>query len=133
MREVNTKDMTWKLAGTGTNTLSMKGNVFTARRGFFYTHGFTAEKYAELIKKHVKEGYFNRYTIQVVEAVEIWKDFKGGAPVAKQSHWKVVFRLIANREDKVEVTNIQSGLKCTIDACDVGGPCDPSTETYHSM
>jgi len=25
---------------------------------------------------------------------EVWKDFKGGAPIAKQSHWFVKFKLL---------------------------------------
>ena len=60
--------------------------IFTVRHGFYYTHGFTAEKLVE----HVKCAYPHA---TILDSGEIWKPFKGGASVARQSHWFVKFTL----------------------------------------
>jgi hypothetical protein len=36
-------------------------------------------------------------------------------------------------EQTIHVNNLQSGLPVQIRLCDLGGPCDPSTERYWSM
>ncbi len=68
--------------------LSKSKGLFVARRGFFYTHGYTAEKFAASVKAELaKQGV----EINVVETGEVWKPFKGSASVAQSSHWFVKF------------------------------------------
>ena len=62
------------------------GKIFTVRRGFYYTHGFTAEKLVEQVKCAYPHA-------TILDSGEIWKPFKGGASVARQSHWFVKFTL----------------------------------------
>jgi hypothetical protein len=68
------------------DSASKRGNVFTVRKGFFYTGGATAENFVA----RVKEAF---PTAVVVDKGEVWKPFKGGASVAQQSHWFVSFTL----------------------------------------
>ena len=71
----------------GCDQCTKRNGVFTARKGFFYTHGMTAEKFAESILKFVPEA-------KVIETDEIWKPFIGGAPIARQSHFLVKFEVV---------------------------------------
>lgn len=65
-----------------------KGGTFIVRRQFFYTHGFTAEKFEEQVRTALKAAGL---TIRVVESYEHWTRFRGGASVANQSHWGCEF------------------------------------------
>ena len=56
------------------------------RRGFFYTHGMTAETFALSVEKAIAEAGSKA---RVVDSGEVWKDFRGGASIANQSHWWV--------------------------------------------
>lgn len=134
MTEIKTSEMEKALKGphVDVNTISQKKGVWTARRMFFYTHGYTSEKFAEAIRTAVKAHWNNRYVVNVIEQHELWKPFIGGAPVAKQSHWLVKFAVVPNNE-MVEVVHLLSRKTVLIRAYDVGGCCDPSTETYHCM
>jgi len=58
---------------------SSKKGTFTAKRGFFYTHGNTAKKYADKLATEVP-GF------ELVEAHEHW------AAWPKDSYWSVEFR-----------------------------------------
>jgi hypothetical protein len=69
------------------DSISQKNGVFTVRRGFFYTGGFTAEGYAAKVK-----AAFPNATI--LGCGEVWKPFRGGAGVAAQSHWWVKFEVV---------------------------------------
>ena len=68
------------------DTLSLKNGVFTARRGFFYTHGGSSEKLAARIQAALPQAV-------ILDQGEVWKAFRGGASVANQSHWFVKFTL----------------------------------------
>jgi len=70
----------------GADTISKKNGIITVRKSFFYTHGYTAEQFADRVKQHFPNA-------QIVSLDEVWKDFRGGATVANQSHWRVDFRL----------------------------------------
>lgn len=70
------------------DTASHKDRVFTIRRTFFYTGGFTAEGYAEKVKAAFPNAI-------ILGCGEVWKAFRGGASVAAQSHWWVKFELPA--------------------------------------
>ena len=82
---MTTKEIRERLEGrVAFSSLSRKGEVFTLRRGFFYTHGFTAEKYCEQVKTVFP-------TAVIVDSGEIWKPFRGGAKVSAQSYFYVSF------------------------------------------
>lgn len=68
----------------GADTLSFREGIFTARRGFFYSHGGSSNQFAEKIRNRIKNAV-------ILDHGEVWKPFRGGAPVAKQSHWWVKF------------------------------------------
>lgn len=67
-------------------TVSKKDGVFTVRRGFFYSHGGSAEKFAERVKSAIPNA-------TILDCGEVWKPFRGGASVANSSHWWVKFSL----------------------------------------
>lgn len=66
------------------DTVSLRKGVFTARRGFFYTHGFTADAFARTIERHVPGA-------TVLDSGMVWKAFRGGATVAEGSHFWAKF------------------------------------------
>lgn len=66
------------------DTVSVKDGVFTVRRSFFYTHGYTAAKFVEYVKHVLPQAV-------VVDQGEVWKPFNGGQSVARGSHWYVKF------------------------------------------
>lgn len=70
----------------GADTLSKKGEVYTARKQFFYRHGRTAENFAERIAKEFPNAMIDSFS-------EEWHPFRGGANVANSSHWWVKFTL----------------------------------------
>lgn len=80
---MTTKDVREKLVGY-VDTVSHKGGVFTVRRGFFYTHGNTAAKLANVIKTMIP-------TATIIDSGEVWKNFRGGASTRDGSHWWVKF------------------------------------------
>jgi len=65
---------------------SKRNGVFTVRQGFFYTHGRTASDLADSIKDFIPEA-------KIVDLGEVWKNFRGGAPLAKSSHFFVKFTI----------------------------------------
>lgn len=68
------------------DSYSVKNGVFTVRRGFFISGGFSADAYAAKV--------LNAFpTATIVDKGEVWKPFRGGASVAQQSHWFVKFTL----------------------------------------
>jgi hypothetical protein len=70
------------------DSVSQKDGVFTVRRGFFYTGGKTSEDFANAVKAVFP-------TAVVIDSGEVWTPFRGGATVAKQSHWWVKFTVPA--------------------------------------
>ena len=71
------------------DTCSLKAGVYTARWGFFYRHGGSAE-----VKCNRVKAVFPAALIH--DSGEVWKAFNGGASVANQSHWFVKFALDGN-------------------------------------
>lgn len=63
-----------------------KDGTYTARFGFFYTHGLNAEHFVKMVR-----AAFPAAT--VLTSGEVWKPFKGSAPVSRQSHWFVTFTM----------------------------------------
>ena len=70
------------------DSLTKSQGVFVARRGFFYTKGYTAQDFSAYVTSILRQ---NGIEINVEEAGEVWKPFKGGASLAQQSHWYVRF------------------------------------------
>ena len=74
------------LANGSFDAVSKRNGVFTVRRGFFYTNGKTAKNLEATVLRIFPDA-------KVVDSGEHWAAFKGGASVAKQSHWYVNFTL----------------------------------------
>jgi hypothetical protein len=68
------------------DAVSKKGDVFTVRRGFFYTHGMTSEKLWHAIQRRFPNAV-------LVEHTDQWKSFRGGADLRNSSHFCVKFTL----------------------------------------
>jgi hypothetical protein len=85
MKALTLADVKNKLSA---DTYSLKNGVFTLRRSFFYTGGFTADMFAGRVL-----DAFPGATI--IDSGEVWKAFRGGAPVAQGSHWFVKFSVAA--------------------------------------
>ncbi len=73
-------------AALNISTASLRNGVFTIRKGFFYTGGYTEQMLAAAVKKAFP-------TAVILESGEVWKSFRGGASVAAQSHWFVKFSI----------------------------------------
>ena len=82
------KTLTAKQAAelTCCDTMSKRGEVFTARRSFFYTSGKTAEDFAKKVIADIPGA-------TMIDCGEVWKAFRGGASFAQQSHWWVTFTI----------------------------------------
>ncbi len=65
-----------------------KSGELIARREFFYTHGYTAERFAADIKGRLERAGF---TVSLGDSGEVWKPFRGGATTAQSSHWYAEF------------------------------------------
>ncbi|HQK30017.1 MAG TPA: hypothetical protein PLI58_07730 [Candidatus Syntrophosphaera sp.] len=76
----------YKEGGINVDQVCKSGNVWTIRRGFFYRFGGSAEMYVEGVKKAFPNA-------TILDSGEHWTDFRGGAPLAKSSHWFVKFIL----------------------------------------
>lgn len=67
-----------------------KDGTMVARRGFYYRHGFTAEKFEAAVTEALTAAGLK---FEVTDRYEIWKPFNGGASVAAGSHWGVEFKV----------------------------------------
>ncbi len=63
-----------------------RGDVWTVRRGFYYSFGETADKYVQGVKKAFPNA-------AILDSGEFNAPFRGGAPIQKSSHWFVKFTL----------------------------------------
>lgn len=80
-----TKELKKILKNNGAfDSVSFKKGVFTVRRSFFYRHGGSSQKLADLVK-------INLPMATIIDHGEVWKPFNGGASVAQGSHWFVKF------------------------------------------
>ncbi len=68
------------------DTLSKKGDIYTARKGYFYTHGKSEDDFAKSIEQALP-------SCKIVGKGAHWASFRGGASVANSSHWWVKFEL----------------------------------------
>jgi len=74
----------------GADSVSHKDGIFTVRNEFFFTHGHTAEDFAQRVKQSLETP---RLAVEIVAQGTEYKPFRGGAGVAKNSHWWVKFRV----------------------------------------
>lgn len=73
-------------AKLNTDSVSVRYGIFTARQGFFYRHGGSEEKLADRIKAAIPQA-------EIIGMGEHYTAFIGGAPLHKQSHWWVKFKV----------------------------------------
>ena len=64
--------------------VSLRNGVFTGRRSYFYKNGLSSDLFAD---KVADAGF------EVIEHGDHWAAFKGGADLAKQSHFWVKFKV----------------------------------------
>lgn len=72
-----------------TVTYSRKDGTFTARRGYFYRMGNSPEKVAARITSALAPIY----SVDVTALSDHIAPFRGGESVARNSHFKVVFKV----------------------------------------
>lgn len=65
---------------------SKKNECWTFRQEFFYTNGYTSEKWAANISDQLMKLGFG---VLVLDHGEVWKPFRGGASTRTSSHWYV--------------------------------------------
>lgn len=80
---LTTKEVKKKI---GCSTVSRRGDVYTARQGYFFHMGRTTQTLIDKITKEFPDAI-------ILESWDKFLPFRGGAPVAKQSHWGVSFKL----------------------------------------
>ena len=69
------------------DTISKKRDeTFLLRRSFYYRHGYSGQMFAD----HVIEKLGNNW--RALDYGEVNRPFKGGAPIARQSHWWVIVK-----------------------------------------
>lgn len=66
--------------------VTKRHNRYTARRGFYYRNGYTAEAFVKLVRAAYPAA-------KIIDSGEIWKPFRGGAKTQDSSHWFVTFEL----------------------------------------
>lgn len=59
---------------------------FIFRKGYFYSHNDNEDNFAEHITKQCEDNNLN---VNIVDKGNHWAAFKGGASIAKSSHWWV--------------------------------------------
>ena len=77
------------------------GNV-VVRRGYFYTHGQTAEGFADKISSQLKQAGVEH---EVVRFWNQWKPFRGGDTVAQGSHFGVSIKLKKPEEAQTKASH----------------------------
>lgn len=75
---------------------SNKHGHIICRWSFFYTHGNSADKYADRVRKLLE---LNDIYYEIIESIKIWRPFRGGASVAAQSHFRVEFKILDNPQN----------------------------------
>lgn len=74
------------LLDQGIDEVAYSNGIFTARIGFFYTHGKSTLDLIKKIEAVVPD-------FDVIDSGEVWKSFNGGASLRASSHWFVKFSL----------------------------------------
>jgi len=95
---MTTKQIREALDGVVDTLGKNKAGNYVARRGFFYTNGGTADKFAEEIKRQIPAA-------NILNTWERWTAFRGGASTANQSHWGVEFEVSEILVERFDSTN----------------------------
>ena len=74
------------LAALADSVSKRKDGTIVVRRGYYYTHGQDAESFQLAVGAALMKAGI-RYSIK--DYGDHWARFKGGAALAKQSHWWV--------------------------------------------
>ena len=77
-----------KLASADTVGKNKDGHI-VVRKGFYYSHGKTAEDHANAVSKSLHAACIEH---TVVDSGQVWKPFRGGASTAAQSHYWVTVK-----------------------------------------
>lgn len=84
---MKTKDVEFMLSAS---LISKKANTYTARWSYFYHNGQTASTKVDKVIAVFPNA-------KILDSGDIFKPFRGGAPISKQSHFFVKFELpVAN-------------------------------------
>ena len=83
---MKTKEIKERLDGIADTVRKQRNGRYIARKGFFYRHGFSGEQFAMKIEVALPG-------VTVTGCGEVWKDFRGGASVANQSHFWAEFEI----------------------------------------
>lgn len=73
-------------AKSGIDSISCKDGIYTARIGFYYQHGRSAEWMRKRVQDSLPEA-------EIIDAGEKYATFSGGAPLSRQSHWWCKFKM----------------------------------------
>jgi hypothetical protein len=76
-----------QLGGVSTESFGKKGEGWIVRRGYFYTNGYSSDKYAERIAKILNASGLPLF---VKEHGDHWAPFRGGDSTAQGSHFYVL-------------------------------------------
>lgn len=82
----NPHTSSFKVSKSSNQTDAAVRTPFIIRLGFFHTNGVTSQQVANKVVNVAKAVGIN---LTILDHGEVWKDFKGGAPLVKQSHWWV--------------------------------------------
>jgi len=75
-----------EIIGYRFDTISKRNEVFTVRRGFFYTHGKTSEDMIVTLKSVLPSA-------KIIDFGENFVSFSGRKSLANQSHWWIKFTI----------------------------------------
>lgn len=70
--------------------VTRKGDLYTFRAGYYYRHGQTEDSVATRISKALTA---HGYRHEIVDKGDHWAAFRGGASIARSSHFWVKIRL----------------------------------------
>ena len=86
LKNMKLKEIKKFIGADGADTISRKDGVITVRKGFYYQMGKTSEDFKNKVLKAFPDA-------KIIDFGEHYAMFRGGASVAKGSHWYVKFKL----------------------------------------
>ncbi len=67
-----------------------KAGNYVFRKGYFYRHGCTTEMWEKYCTKKLADMKINA---TLVTSGDHWAPFRGGAPLARSSHWYAEYKI----------------------------------------
>ena len=86
MAQVSVKEVKELLCGTYDTVSRNKDGNIVIRRGYFYRNGMDGQKFGERIMEKLGGA------VTLVECGDHWAPFRGGASVARSSHFYAVVK-----------------------------------------